>query len=372
MQIPLVDLKQQYQEIKKEILPEIGRVLEGMQLFLGSNVQTVESEFAAYCNCDYAVGVGSGTDALHIALLACGIGRGDEVITTSNTFIATAEAIVLAGARPVLVDIDPYTYNMDPSLIEQKITPRTKAIIPVHMYGHPADMDPIVEVARAHNLKVIEDACQAHGAEYKGRKTGSLGDIGCFSFYCTKNLGTYGEAGIITTSSPELARLCRILRDHGQSRKYIHALMGVNGRLDEIQAAILKVKMRYLDGWTESRRRLARFYDVALPSFVVKPLEMSWTRHVYHLYVIRTAQRDELRDWLGSQGVSTGIHYPIPIHLQNAWRETCTEECSLPVTEKVTQEIVSLPIYPELSEEAAQYVCDRIWEFAKEESRTAV
>jgi dTDP-4-amino-4,6-dideoxygalactose transaminase len=365
MHIPLVDLKKQYQGIKEEVLAEISQVLDGMQLFLGKNVQSLESNFAAYCGTGFGIGVGSGTDALHIALRACGIGPGDEVITVSHTFIATVEAILLAGARPVLVDIDADTYTMDPSQIEKKINKRTKAIIPVHLYGHPANMGPILEMAKAFNLKVIEDACQAHGAEYQGRRTGSLGDIGCFSFYCTKNLGGYGEGGIITTSDPELARICRMLRDHGQNAKYYHSLMGVNGRLDEIQAAVLNVKMPHINDWTEKRRSIARVYNASLPTKIIKPQEMSWARHVYHVYVVRTSNREQLREWLGSKGISTGMHYPVPVHLQEAWRHYSGETYSLPVTEKIIGEILSLPMYPELTDEEVSYICECIQEFAE-------
>jgi dTDP-4-amino-4,6-dideoxygalactose transaminase len=365
MRIPLVDLKKQYRGIKEEVLVEIGKALDGMQLFLGNNVQTFESDFAAYCGSKFAIGVGSGTDALHVALLACGVGPGDEVITVSHTFIATVEAIVLTGARPVLVDIDPDTYNMDPNQLERMINKRTKAIIPVHLYGHPADMAPILELARIHRLKVIEDACQAHGAEYRGRRTGSLGDVGCFSFYFTKNLGAYGESGMITTSDPDIAKQCRMLRDHGQNAKYVHTVFGINGRLDEIQAAVLKVKLPHLDEWLEKRRSLANVYNATLPSSILKPQEMSWAKHVYHLYVIRTPKRDELRAWLETKGVGTGMHYPIPIHLQEAWRQYGGGDYSLPITERITKEIISLPMYPELSHDEVRYVCDCIREFTE-------
>jgi dTDP-4-amino-4,6-dideoxygalactose transaminase len=371
MRIPLVDLKQQYQGIKEEILTEIGEVLDGMQLFLGKNVQTFESDFAAYCGTEFAIGVGSGTDALHLALLACGIGPGDEVITVSNTFFATVEAIALVGARPVFVDIDPDTNNIDTSQIEEAITGRTRAIIPVHLYGHPADMDPILEMAKAYNLKVIEDACQAHGAEYKGQRTGSLGNVGCFSFYFTKNLGAYGEAGMITTSDPEIARQCRLLRDHGQDPKYYHSLFAVNDRLDEIQAAILKVKLPHLDEWTINRRNIAQAYDAGLPGSIVKPQEQEWAKHVYHLYVIRTPYRDELRAWLEAKGIGTGMHYPVPIHLQEAWRNYGGGDYSLPVTEKLVGEILSLPMYPELSAGEVNYICESIQEFTESETQTA-
>jgi dTDP-4-amino-4,6-dideoxygalactose transaminase len=371
MHIPLVDLKKQYQGLKDEILTEIGDALDGMQLFLGKNVQTFESDFAACCGTEFGIGVGSGTDALHLALLACGIGPGDEVITVSNTFFATVEAIVLVGARPVFVDIDPDTYNINPSQIEEAINSRTRAIIPVHLYGHPADMNPILDLSRSYKLKVIEDACQAHGAEYEGHRTGSLGDVGCFSFYFTKNLGAYGEAGMITTSDPDIARKCRLIRDHGQDPKYYHSLFGVNDRLDEIQAAVLKVKLPHLDEWTESRRNIARAYNAGMPESIVKPQEKAWAKHVYHLYVVRTPYRDELRVWLENKGIATGMHYPVPIHLQEAWRNYGGGNFSLPVTERVVREILSLPMYPELSTEEADYICKSVQEFTESKVQVA-
>ena len=364
MQIEFVDLKRQYHIIEEELLTEITRVLSGMKLFLGSNVQQFEVDFARYCGTEFAIGVGSGTEALHLALLACGVSDGDEVITVPNTFFATVEAIALVGALPVFVDIDPKTYNIDVSQIESKITAKTKAIIPVHLYGHPADMGPIQELARAHNLAVIEDACQAHGAAYMGRRTGSLGHVGCFSFYFTKNLGAYGESGIITTSDPDIAGRCRLLRDHGQNPKYYHSIIGLNARLDEIQAAVLKVKLRHLDEWTEKRRSIAQAYYDGLPSQLVMPQEMPWAKHVYHLFVIRTPERERLRVWLEGKGISSGMHYPVPVHLQEAWREYGGCDFSLPVTEKITGEILSLPMYPELTKEEVSYICDCVQEFA--------
>jgi dTDP-4-amino-4,6-dideoxygalactose transaminase len=364
MRIPLVDLKNQYQNIKEEVLSEISQALDEMQLFLGKNVQTLESDFAAYCGNEFAIGVSSGTDALHIALRASGIGPGDEVITVPNTFIATVEAIVLAGARPILIDIDPETYNMDTSQLEEAITSRTKCILPVHLYGHPADMDPVMDIATSHGLKVIEDACQAHGAQYKGRRVGSIGNAGCFSFYFTKNLGAYGEGGIITTSDPDIAKQCRMIRDHGQNAKYYHSVIGFNGRLDELQAALLKVKLPHLEEWLEKRRSLAQAYNNGLPERFTRPQEMPWARHVYHLYVVRTPERDQLHEWLRSNGIGAGMHYPIPIHLQEAWRAYGEAELSLPVTEKITKEIISLPMYPELSLAEVDYICACIKEFS--------
>lgn len=372
MRIPLVDLKTQFQGIREEVLTEITQALDSMQLFLGKNVQAFESDFAAYCDTEFAIGVGSGTDALHIALLAYGIGRGDEVITVSNTFFATAEAIVLTGATPVFVDIDPETFNMDAFQVEAMISNKTKAIIPVHMYGHPANMAPILELAKTYKLKVIEDACQAHGAEYQGRQVGSIGDVGCFSFYFTKPLGAYGEGGLITTSDPDIAQRCRMLRDHGQDTKYHHSLFGINGRLDEIQAAVLKVKLSHLEEWNEKRRTLAQIYNTSLPPSIEKPQEMPWAKHVYHLYVIRTPNRDQLRTWLESKGIGTGMHYPIPIHLQEAWRGYGGGSFSLPSTETITKEILSLPIYPELNGSEVGYICDCIREFTPSSLSVAV
>ena len=289
MAIPLVDLRKQYLGLEDEIMARIGESLRNMQLFLGENVQALEKDFAAFSGARHGVGVGSGTDAIHLALRALGIGQGDEVITVSHTFVATAGAIAQAGARPVFVDIDLVTMNMDPTKIEAAITPRTKAIMPVHLYGHPADMDPIMEIAKRHNLKVIEDACQAHGATYKGRLAGSIGDAACFSFYFSKNLGAYGEAGMLLSNDDELVEKARILRDHGSSEKYVHVAQGFNARLDEIQATILRVKLARLEGWNSRRRELAKMYAECLSSLpLTLPTEMEWANSVYHLFVIRT------------------------------------------------------------------------------------
>jgi dTDP-4-amino-4,6-dideoxygalactose transaminase len=371
VQIPLVDLKKQYQGIKGELLAGIEQVLNGMQLFLGKNVQAFEVDFARYCGVDYAVAVGSGTEALQIALMSCGIGLGDEVITVANTFIATIEAIALVGARPVFVDIDQDTYNIDVSQIENKITRQTRAILPVHLYGHPANMGPLLDLAQTHKLKVIEDSCQAHGAEYKGRKAGSMGTAGCFSFYFTKNLGAYGEAGMVVTSDPDIAKKARMLRDHGSSMKYHHQYIGINGRIDEIQAAILRVKLPHLDEWNEKRRSLAQAYNAGLPSIYTKPREMPWAKHVYHLYVIRTPGRDQLKAFLESKGIATAMHYPIPIHMQEACRPYGGKNISLPATEKLTGEILSLPMYPELSTEEVGYICDCLREYADSQLEVA-
>jgi dTDP-4-amino-4,6-dideoxygalactose transaminase len=371
--IPLVDLRAQYQPLREEILTAISSVLDGMRLFLGENVLAFEEEFAQYCGAEDAVGVGSGTEALHLALLACGIGPGDEVITVSHTFVATIETICLTGATPVLVDIDPQTYTIDVGQIEAKITPRTRAIVPVHIYGQPADMDPILLMARKHGLVVVEDACQAHGAEYKERRTGSLADVGCFSFYFSKNLGAYGEAGICVTSSPDVARRLRMLRDHGSEHKYEHQVMAFNARLDEIQAAVLRVKLRELDGWNEARRRNAERYNALLAnSSAITPVEARYARHVYHLYVIRTSYRDELQAYLRERGIATGIHYPVPVHQQPAWRNVGGGNTSLPVTERYANEILSLPMYPELDALYIEYIAECILDFESEHRSESV
>jgi dTDP-4-amino-4,6-dideoxygalactose transaminase len=361
--IPLVDLKAQYLSLKDEIREGIDKALESMNLFLGPNVQAFEREFADFCGVRYGIGVGSGTDALQLGLLACGIGEGDEVITVSHTFIATVEALHNIGAVPVFVDIEPPTYLMDVSKIEARITPRTKAILPVHLYGQVVDISPLLDIARRNKLKVIEDACQAHGAEYQGKRAGSFGDIGCFSFYFTKNLGAYGEAGMVVTNSAEIAERVRMLRDHGQQKKYLHPIPGYNSRLDEIQAAILRVKLKRLEGWNEKRREHARLYSRGLKdSGLVTPIEAEGRKHVYHLYVVRLKARDKLRQWLEKKGIFTGIHYPVPIHRQT-WFQPYSSG-TLPVTEKVVEEILSLPIYPELTQEQISRVLQAISDFS--------
>jgi dTDP-4-amino-4,6-dideoxygalactose transaminase len=367
MVIELVDLKRQYQPLREEIMSRIEQVLAGMNLFLGENVYRLEEEFASYCGTRYAVGVGSGTDALHLALRAVGIGPGDEVITVSHTFFATAEAIVLAGGRPVFVDIDPVTYTMDPTRIEGAITSRTKAIVPVHLYGHPVDMDPVISISRKYGLFVVEDACQAHGAEYKGIKAGSLGDAAAFSFYYSKNLGAYGEGGIVVTKDREIATRVQMLRNHGTRERYRHDLVGVNARLDEVQAAVLRVKLPYLDRWNDARRTWAEEYSRRLADLeeVVTPVAQPYAKHVFHLYVIRTPDRDRLQKWLKSHGVSTGIHYPVPVHLQEACSDFGYSLGSLPQTETVAREILSLPMYPELTIDEVTYVCQSIRDYVK-------
>jgi dTDP-4-amino-4,6-dideoxygalactose transaminase len=361
MQIPLVDLQAQYQSIKQEITAAIDGVLQNMQLFLGPQSQAFENEFAQYCGCRYGIGLSTGTDALVLALRACGIGQGDEVITVANTFIATVEAIALSGARPVFVDIDPDTYTMDWRQLDEVLTPRTRAIIPVHLYGHPADMQPILDFARLHGLRVIEDASQAHGAAYQGQRVGGIGDIGCFSFYFSKNLGAYGEAGICVTNDERLAEAIRKLRDHGSLIRYQHEILGVNARLDEIQAAVLRVKLPYLEQWNAARQDHAKFYTEQLQGIVEAiPLVRSWATHVYYVYVVQVRERDQFRKALEQEGIATGIHYPTPIHLQPACSQYGYVQGTLPVTEAMTTRIVSLPMYPELTTQQKQRVVNTI------------
>jgi dTDP-4-amino-4,6-dideoxygalactose transaminase len=355
--IPFVDLKTQYLSIKEEINTAVLQVLDSTQFILGQEVVAFEKEFAAYCNTDYAIALNTGTSALHLALLAAGIGAGDEVITVPFTFVATVAAICYAGATPVFVDVDPVSYTIDVTQIEQAITPRTKAILPVHLYGQPADMQPIMEIARRHGLVVIEDAAQAHRAEYKGQRIGSIGDIGCFSFYPGKNLGAYGEGGAIVTSNPEYAHRITMLRDWGQEQRYHHVMKGYNYRMDSIQGAILRVKLRYLDQWTEARRTHAAQYDQLLVNSGVKtPTVMPYSHHVYHIYAVRTKQRETLQQKLSEQGIQTGIHYPIPVHMQTGYADLGYKLGDFPNSELVAKEVLSLPMYAELSPEQVQTV----------------
>jgi dTDP-4-amino-4,6-dideoxygalactose transaminase len=357
MQIPLVDLQAQYQSIKQEILPAIEDVLENMQLFLGPQGQMFEHEFAQYCGCHFGVGLSTGTDALVLAMRACDIGPGHEVITVANTFIATVEAIAPVGATPVFVDIDPLTYTMDWRQLDQVLTTCTRAIIPVHMYGHPVEMQTVLDFARSHGLRVIEDASQAHGATYQGQRVGSFGDIGCFSIYFSKNLGAYGEAGICVTNDSTLAESLRKLRDHGSLTRYHHEVLGINARIDEIQAAVLRVKLRYLEQWNVARRAHAQFYTKQLKGIVgAFPVVRSWATHVYYVYVLQVEERDRFREKLEQEGIATGIHYPTPIHMQPACSHYGYVRGMLPVTEAVTDRIVSLPMYPELTTEQLQTV----------------
>jgi len=362
MKVPFLDLKAQHDSIKDEIDTAIKRVIESSAFSGGPFVAQFEEEFAAFCQCKYAIGVGSGTEALWAALLGLGIKQGDEVITVPNTFIATAEAISFCGAKPVFVDIDEQTYNMDPALLEAAITPKTKAIIPVHLYGQMADMDPIMDIAKKYNLVVVEDACQAHGAEYKGRRAGSIGHAGCFSFYPGKNLGAFGEAGAIVTNNEDLAKKCRTFRDHGQPRKYYHDMIGWNARMDGLQGAILSVKLTYLDKRNEARRRNASLYDELLSGIdhITIPAIAAYASHVYHIYAIRSRNRDALMNALAGEGISCGIHYPVPIHLTKAYHFLGLETGNFPIAQKCAEECVSLPMFPELIKEQIEYVAYHI------------
>jgi dTDP-4-amino-4,6-dideoxygalactose transaminase len=358
MRVPFLDLKAQYETIKDEISVEIQKVLESTAFAGGPFVKSFEDDFARFCGCTHAVGVGNGTDALWAALIAFGVGPGDEVITVPNTFIATAEAISFCGAQPVFVDVDEKTCTMDPALLQKDITPRTKAIIPVHLFGQTADMDPIMAIAKKHGLVVIEDACQAHGALYRGRPAGSIGDAGCFSFYPGKNLGAFGEAGAVVTSNDDAAAKMRMFRDHGQSKKYYHDMIGWNARMDGIQGAVLNVKLKYLPAWTEARRKHAKQYNQLLEGMpgIMLPHESGYAQHVYHIYAIRTERRDELITALGDKGIATGIHYPVPLHLTGAYRHLGCKEGSFPVSERIARELVSLPMFPELNQAQIEYV----------------
>ncbi|XRO75841.1 DegT/DnrJ/EryC1/StrS family aminotransferase [Methanocaldococcus sp. 28A] len=361
--ISFVDLRREYQEIKKEINQVIQRVLESGWFILGKELEAFEKEFAEYLGAKHVIGVNSGSDALYLAVKALGVSKDDEVITVSHTFISTVDAITRNGAKPVFVDIDPETYTIDVSQIEKKITEKTKAIVPVHLYGHPADMDPILEIAEEYGLYVIEDASQAHGAEYKGRKVGNIGDVGCFSFYPTKNLGAYGDGGVVVTNDDELAEKLRVLRSYGSSKKYYHNLIGVNSRLDELQAAILRVKLKYLDEWNKRRRKMAKLYNKLLEDYeVITPIEKVWAKHVYHLYIIRHKERDKLQKYLSENGIQTQIHYPIPVHKQKAYVDLGIN-VQLPITEKISNEILSLPMHPWLKEEEVKYICETIKKF---------
>lgn len=356
--IPFVDLKAQYESIRDEVGPAIQGILDSCQFTLGSEVVAFEKEFAAYSQAEHGIGVNSGTSALHVALLAAGVGPGDEVITVPFTFVATVAAVYYTGAKSVFVDIDPRTFTMDVTAIEAAITPRTKAILPVHLYGQPADMDPILEIARRHGLTVIEDAAQAHGAEYKGRRAGSIGDMGCFSFYPGKNLGAYGEGGMVVTGNPEYARTMRMLRDWGAEKKYEHVLKGYNYRLEGIQGAVLRVKLRHLEEWTEARRSAAARYDSLLAgSGITTPEAMPYARHVYHVYAIRTTRRAAWQAALQGQGIHTGIHYPIPVHLLGAYADLGYKAGDFPVSEQAANEVLSLPMFPELTASQSETVC---------------
>ena len=367
--IPLVDLKAQYRTIKDEVRAAIDEVLEGMQLTIGPNVQAFDQEFAAFCGAKHAIGVGSGTDALQLVIRALGISAGDEVITVSHTFFATVEAVLYSGARPILVDVDEKTFNMDLAAAAQAITPRTKAIMPVHLYGRTIDMKPLLALAKDHGLAVIEDACQAHGAMLDtGAKAGNAGSASAFSFYCSKNLGAYGEAGSITTNDDALAAELRSLREHGQSTRYYHPVVGYNARLDELQAAILRIKLRKLPAWNARRQEIARQYNEQLAgSGVVTPEIPAGGRHVFHVYAIRVpdGRRDALKQHLAERGIGTGVHYPVPIHLQEASAFMGYRAGDFPVTERLAGEVLSLPMYAELTDAQVETVAGAVKEFMR-------
>ncbi len=358
MKVPFLDLKAHHAPLTEEFDRAIREVIESSAFAGGPFVERFEEEFASFCGSSYAIGVGNGTDALWLALLALGIGEGDEVITVPNTFIATAEAITYCKARPVFVDVDPDTFTMNPAELEKSLTKKTKAIIPVHLFGQPADMDPILEFARANGLFVVEDAAQAHGAQYKGQKAGTMGDGGCFSFYPGKNLGAFGEAGAVVTNDPELRKQIQMLRDHGQSRKYYHSTMGWNCRMDGIQAAILSIKLSHLDKANSLRRKHALEYNQAFAGIdeVLTPFEAKYARHVYHVYAVRVQERDAVLRHLQEKGVGCAVHYPVPVHLQEAGRNLGYTKGAFPIAEKLADEFLSLPMFPELTEEQIEYV----------------
>ena len=381
-QIPLVDLYAQYEEVKNEMRGLWDEILDSMYLYLGPNVQKFEKEFASYINTKHCVGVGSGTEAIHFALKAVGVGLEDEVIVPSHTFFATIEAVIHSGAYPVMLDIDVNSYTLsaektrkyieqncsetDKGLKDKKTGRILKAILPVHIYGHPAEMDSFEEIAKTYNLFLIEDCAQAHGAEYKNKKVGSIGDLAAFSFYFSKNLGAFGEGGGVTTDKDEYARFISRLREHGQNDKYSHELVGFNSRLDELQAAVLRCKLKFLDEWNKKRRKAAYFYNEGLKDLpLITPEESEDIYHVYHLYVIRSNDRDALFEHLKDNGIGCGMHYPVPIHLQAAMKGNGYKKGDLPVTEKIASEILSLPMYPHLTEENLSIVVETIKDFYK-------
>lgn len=364
MNVSFLDMSRQHAAMKNEIDEALARVFNRAWFILGEEGEAFEQEFAAYLGARHGVGVGSGTEALHLALLACGVSAGDEVITVPNTAVPTISAISFANAKPVLVDIDPATYTMNVAQVEAAITPATKVLLPVHLYGQTANLAPLLEIARQHNLHVVEDACQAHGATFEQRKAGTYGEAGCFSFYPSKNLGAYGDGGFVCTDDPEIASRLRLLRNYGQTKRYYHATKGFNSRLDELQAAVLRRKLLYLDYWNARRRELARLYDQLLQGLpIVLPQTMTWGEHVFHLYVIRCDRRDQLCSFLAERGIQTIIHYPVPVHCQEAYRDLNMPRGALPEAEKAAQEIVSLPLYPEIREEEIEFVAASIREF---------
>jgi len=371
--VPLVDLKAQYRTIREEVRAAMDGVLERTDFILGGAVGEFEAAFAAYCGTRFAVGVDSGLSALELGLRALGIGPGDEVITAANSFIASVLPISYVGATPVLVDVDEVTYDLDPAQVEAAITPRTKAIMPVHLYGQMADMDAIMDIAERHGLKVIEDACQAHGATFRGRRAGSFGHVAAFSFYPAKNLGAYGDGGMLVTNDEAVYEHVRLLRNYGSRVKYHHEVAGMNRRLDTIQAAVLGAKLPHLDAWNAARRRLAALYDEALAGTSVRtPATAPGREHVFHLYVVRSRERDALRAHLDASGIDTGIHYPIPIHLQPAYGHLGYGPGDFPVTEALAREALSLPMYAELPEQAVRRVADAVRAFDAAQGERAV
>jgi len=365
MRVSLVDLRAQYLSIKSEIDKVIQDVIYDAAFVGGKYVRKFETEFANYCKVKHCVGVGNGTDALFIALKTLGIGRDDEVITVANSFIATAEAITMTGAKVVFVDCNDRTYNIDVQKVEQTITKNTKAIIPVHLYGQPSDMDPIIEIARKYNLYILEDAAQAHGAKYKDKSVGTIADCACFSFFPGKNLGAYGDAGAIVTSNDELAERALMFANHGRKEKYNHEFEGINSRLDGLQAAILYIKLKHLDKWTQRRRTIATKYDKGLKDIVVIPFVASNMKHVYHLYVIRIKNRDKVREFLADKGITTGIHYPIPLPFLKAYRYLGHKPADFPVAYFLKDELLSLPIHGDMMDEQVEYVIEQIREIVK-------
>ena len=362
--IPFVEFKGQFKSIEQEIRAAVDDVLQSGWYILGRHCTAFEEEFAAYVGVRHAVGVGSGTEAIHLALTAAGVGPGDEIITVANTCVPTVAGISASGATPAFVDIDPVTCTMDPSKLEAAMTERTKAIVPVHLYGHPCDMDPIMAVAEKHDIVVVEDCAQAHGAEYRGRRCGTFGTAAAFSFYPTKNLGAYGDGGCVTTNSDALDKELRMLRNYGEEVRYHHSVRGFNSRLDEIQAAILRVKLKHLDEWNDARRERACAYGKHLQGLpIALPVEAPWGRHIYHLFVVRTPQRDRLQKHLHEREIGALLHYPIPIHLQKAFADLNVPRGALPETEKACDEVISLPLYPELPFESIEQIACAVAEF---------
>lgn len=364
MKIHILDLKAQYRVFRDEAVKRVNKVMRDQDFVLGKEVEALERNIAKYCRTKYAIGVASGTDALILSLRAMGIGAGDEVITTPFTFIATAEAICLIGARPVFVDIDPDTYNINPSLIEKTVNPRTKAILPVHLYGLCADMDPILKIAERHNLKVLEDTAQAIGSQYKGKMAGSMGNAGAISFFPSKNLGAFGDAGMVVTNEPDIYEKIRLLRVHGSKKRYYHEAIGYNSRLDNLQAAILNVKLGYLDKWIEVRVRNAEFFNKKLEGLPLKtPPVLKGYKHSYHLYVLRASRKEELEAYLTENGIEARTYYPVPLHLQECFRHLGYRQGAFPEAEKASRETLAIPVYTELNKSQRSYICQKISKF---------